>query len=228
MTPIETRSRHVPTGANPGTHYELFAGLRDGSAAYLITGATALALHGVPRLTPDIDLLVDPCPANLERLERLLAGWGYGEPAPPVAAAGGVAVRRFRHSQSALSEIDIVLVSPETFARLRAGAAVANLVDVGIPIVGAADLLALKGQSACATDREDANGLETLFSIQTGEAGSDEDTRREQIRKFSRWSIAARLDWLLAAARLAHGLSPEARPMTRGLVRRRPWTERRG
>ena len=55
-------------GAGPGTHYELFAGMRNAGVSYLVTGATALTLHGVPRLTPDVDLAVDPDPANLERL----------------------------------------------------------------------------------------------------------------------------------------------------------------
>jgi hypothetical protein len=206
----------------------LFAGLRDSGVAYLVTGATALVLHGVPRLTPNVDLAVDPAPANLERLERLLAMWGYGN-AVAAAPAGAVAdVRRFRNPSATLDEIDIVLPSLEEFARLQAGADLVTLVDVGIPVVGAADLQALKGGSGAKTDQEDAEGLAVLAAIRAGDTGSDADTRREQIRKFSRWSIAARLDWLLASARLAKGLSPEARAMTRGLVRRNPWTRRRG
>jgi len=217
----------LPCAAGPATHYELFAGLRDSGVAYLVTGATALVLHGVPRLTPGIDLAVDPHPANLERLERLLAAWGYGEARAAEPPATCAALRRFRKPSAALGEIDIVPVSAEAFPRLQARAAVATLVDVGIPVVGAADLRALKAGSSSGTDREDADGLGVLASIRAGEAGSDTDTRREQIRKFSRWSVAARLDWLLAAARLAKGLSPEAKPMTRGLVRRNPWTQRR-
>ncbi len=147
---------------------------------------------------------------------------------PPRRRAAGAAVRSFRNAAATLDEIDIVLPSPEEFARLQAGAGLVTLVDVGIPLVGAADLQALKEGSGAGTDREDAEGLEVLASIRAGGAGSDTDTRREQIRKFSRWSVAARLDWLLATARLNKGLSPEAKPMTRGLVRRRPWTERRG
>jgi len=215
-------------GAGPATHYELFAGLRDSGVAYLVTGATALVLHGVPRLTPDVDLAVDPAPANLERLERLLAMWGYGEAVATAPAGAVAAVRRFRNPAAALDEIDIALPSPEEFARLQAGADLATLVDLGIPVVGAADLRALRQRSVATSDQEDAAGLAVLAAIRAGEAGSEADTRREQIRKFSRWSIAARLDWLLAAARLAKGLSPEARPMTRGLVRRNPWTRRRG
>jgi len=215
-------------GAGPSTHYELFAGLRDSGVTYLLTGATALVLHGVPRLTPDIDLAVDPRPANLERLERLLAAWGYGEAGVAMPAAAGATLARYRHPRSALDELDIVRATPGDFSRLQRGSTVVDLVDVAIALVGAADLRAIKAGADTDAGREDAAGLDVLASIRTGEAGSAADTRREQIRKFSRWSVAARLDWLLAAARLRKGLSPEAKPMTRGLVRRRPWTQRRG
>lgn len=214
--------------SGPTTHYDLFAGLHDAGVNYLVTGATALSLHGVPRLTPTVDLAVDADAGNLGRLERLLTTWGYREAAAATPAGAAAAVRRFRNPSVALEAIDVVQPAREEFARLRAGAARLTLVDVGIPVVGAADLQALKAAGGGTTDREDADGLSVLAAIRAGEAGNDTDTRREQIRKFSRWSVAARLDWLLAAARLAKGLPPEAKPMTRGLVRRHGWTQRRG
>ena len=217
----------APVASGPATHYELFTGLRDSGVAYLVTGAVALTLHGVPRLTPDVDLVVDPNPANLGRLVRLLAAWGYAETAPATTTVRGAAVRRFRHARSALGEIDIVTPAPEEFLAQQESSTLVTLVDVGIPLVGAAGLRTLKEKSGAAADRDDAAGLDTLASIRAGEQGGDDETLREQIRKFSRWSVAARLDWLLSAARLSRGLSPEAKPMTRGLVRRNPWTQRR-
>jgi len=210
----------------PDTHYEIFAGLRDARVSYLVTGATALVLHGVPRITPDVDLAVDPNPANIERLERLLAAWGYAETRGEAAAAEGAPVRRFRHPRSALDEIDVVLPPRADAARLRAGSAVVSLVDLEIPIVGAADLISLKTASGTPSDRDDAAGLKLLAAIREGDPGADGETRRTQIRKFSRWSVPARLDWLLASARQRKGMSPEARPMTRNL-RSRPWAGRR-
>lgn len=220
--------RHVstpgpPTASGPATHYDLFAGLRDARVAYLATGAIALVLHGVPRLTPDVDLVVDPEPANLGRLERLLAAWGYGEPVTAAPVPAGTAVRRFRKPAATLDEIDIVLPTPAEFERLRASQTLVSLVDIDIPLVGTTDLHEIKESADSISGREDARSLEILAAVRAGETGSDADTRREQIRKFSRWSAAARLDWLLAAARLARGLAPEAKPMTRGLVRRRGW-----
>ena len=214
----------VSPGSGPATHHEFFAGLRDAQVAFLVTGAVALVLHGVPRLVPEIELAVDPDPANLARLERRLALWGYGEPGPPATDADGAPVRRFRHPLAALAALDAVLPAAGEYARLRAGAAAVSLVDLEIPLVGADDLRARLERSGAAADREDAAALRLAAALRAGEAcGADDETRREQIRKFSRWSVAARLDWLLAAARLGRGLAPEARPMTRGLVRRRGW-----
>lgn len=202
----------------PTTHYLLFAGLHDAGIDYLVAGATALTLHGVPRLTTAIDLIVDPDPANLERQARLFGAWGYAV----AAGAAADARRSFRHPSAALDRVDCVPAAPGEFPRLRSRAARASLVDVDIPFLGADDLRTLRERDGAA-GREDADALTALAAVRAGDAGAGEDTRREQIRKFSRWSIAARCDWLLAAARLDKGLSPEARPMTRGLVRRRGW-----
>ncbi|HEY5998694.1 MAG TPA: hypothetical protein VI078_05255 [bacterium] len=209
----------APSPAGPATHYELFAGLRDAGVTYLATGAVALVLHGVPRLTGDVDLAVAPDATNLARLERLLAAWGYGEAALE-AGADGVPIRRFRHPASALAEIDAVLPSATAFEDLRVRAAGAHLVDLEIPLVGADDLLALCEARGTETGIADAAGLRLLAALRAGGDAVGDETRSEQVRKFSRWSAAARLDWLLAAARLAKGLSPEARPLTRGLKRR--------
>lgn len=211
-------------GAGPATHYELFAGLRDAGVDWLLGGAVALVLHGVPRLLPQVELVVDTDPANLERLARRIAAWGYGEAGAPQIGVDGAPVRRFLHPLAALAPLDVVRPAAGDYARLRAGAATAALVDLEIPHLGAGDLRARLERSGATADREDAASLRLAVALRAdAECGTDDETRREQIRKFSRWSVAARLDWLLAGARLGRGLAPEARPMTRGLVRRRGW-----
>lgn len=44
---------------------------------FLIVGAHALAAHGRPRATGDLDLFVDPTPPNARRLGAVLAAFGY-------------------------------------------------------------------------------------------------------------------------------------------------------
>jgi len=48
------------------------------SVEYLIVGAYALAFHGSPRTTGDIDVLVNPTPSNAERVLLALADFGFG------------------------------------------------------------------------------------------------------------------------------------------------------
>lgn len=45
-------------------------------ARFLVVGAHAMAVHGVPRATGDLDIWVDPEPANAERAWRALLEFG--------------------------------------------------------------------------------------------------------------------------------------------------------
>lgn len=45
---------------------------------YLIVGGYALAFHGVPRYTGDLDVLVNPEPENAQRILAALADFGFG------------------------------------------------------------------------------------------------------------------------------------------------------
>lgn len=50
---------------------------------YLIVGAFALAYHGFPRYTGDIDILVRRSSVNAERLQAALADFGFGSAGIP-------------------------------------------------------------------------------------------------------------------------------------------------
>jgi hypothetical protein len=56
--------------------FDLIAALLDADVRFVVVGAHALAIHGVPRATQDIDLLVDTDTANVLRLWRALAEFG--------------------------------------------------------------------------------------------------------------------------------------------------------
>ena len=45
---------------------------------YIIVGAYALAYHGVPRFTGDIDILVKPTPENADLIVKSLSEFGFG------------------------------------------------------------------------------------------------------------------------------------------------------
>ena len=52
--------------------------LNSNGVEYLIVGAVALAHHGLPRYTGDLDVLVRNTPENAQRLERMLRDFGFG------------------------------------------------------------------------------------------------------------------------------------------------------
>lgn len=67
----------------PEDFVDLVSCLREEDAEFVIVGAHALAAHGVPRATGDLDVLVRPTIANAERVYRALVRFGA-----PVQAHG--------------------------------------------------------------------------------------------------------------------------------------------
>jgi len=59
--------------------FDLLQALVDARARFLVVGAHAMAVHGVPRGTQDLDVWIDPSPENAKRVwEALLV---FGAPA---------------------------------------------------------------------------------------------------------------------------------------------------
>jgi len=52
--------------------------LNSNEVEYLVVGAFAVAYHGFPRYTADLDLLLRPTPANACRVLRALQSFGFG------------------------------------------------------------------------------------------------------------------------------------------------------
>jgi hypothetical protein len=58
---------------------EFLALLNSSEVEYLVVGGYALAAHGHPRYTGDIDIWLNPTAANIENLMKALAAFGFGE-----------------------------------------------------------------------------------------------------------------------------------------------------
>ena len=62
----------------------IFAALEQSGTRYLVVGGVAVVLHGYPRFTADLDLVLALDPANLRLALDALAQLGY-RPRAPVA-----------------------------------------------------------------------------------------------------------------------------------------------
>ena len=128
-------------------------------AEYLLVGAYAMAAHGVPRATGDIDLWVRPSRENARRV--LLALQRFGAPLFDLTAADlarpgtvfqlGVPPRRI----DILTSIDGV-----TFATAWPRRIAARLGDVEVPVIGREDLVRNKRSAKRPKDLLDVRLLE--------------------------------------------------------------------
>jgi hypothetical protein len=55
---------------------EMLSALSEAGVEFLVVGAHALAAHGAPRATGDLDVWVNPTPANAHRVIRALTAFG--------------------------------------------------------------------------------------------------------------------------------------------------------
>jgi hypothetical protein len=78
---------------------------------YAVAGAVALAIHGVPRATTDLDLLVDP--RDLDALLGVARARQFGIEALPMRFSDGMEVRRMTKVDGAeMLTLDLLLVNP--------------------------------------------------------------------------------------------------------------------
>ncbi|MBM4440126.1 MAG: hypothetical protein FJ027_06880 [Candidatus Rokubacteria bacterium] len=55
---------------------DMLSALSDENAEFLLVGAYAVAVHGIPRATADLDIWVRPSPENAVKVRRALARFG--------------------------------------------------------------------------------------------------------------------------------------------------------
>jgi hypothetical protein len=56
---------------------EFIQSLNDNDVRYLVVGGYAVALHGYPRYTKDIDIWIEPDPENANRMVRAIIQFGF-------------------------------------------------------------------------------------------------------------------------------------------------------
>ena len=142
---------------NPDYH-DILSAFNAGQVEYLLVGAYALAAHGAPRATGDIDLWIRPLPENARRAWLALAG--FGAPleqvresdlaTPGMVVQIGTAPRRI----DILTAIDGVALDEAWQGRVEV------VVDgLTIPVIGRDDYLRNKRATGRLRDQADIEAL---------------------------------------------------------------------
>jgi hypothetical protein len=151
---------------------KLLARLTEGGADFVLVGGLAVNAWGVVRGTKDVDIVVDPDPANLKRVaEVAVAAGGHvqrGEAmlgsAFSIAAemAGGEQVA----IETELGRLDVVqgLEGVPSFAELRGRATEAEVLGVPVAVCSVDDLRAMKLTAGRGQDLLDVENLDAALN----------------------------------------------------------------
>lgn len=151
--------------------------LNRAQARYVIVGGFAAVMHGVPRVTGDIDLIIDLAPAEAEKALRALLQLGLRTPLPvdPLLFANpihrddwiktkGMTVFSLYDPQPGGPTVDLFVENPIPFNALWDRSKTIYLQNQPARVCSITDLIELKLKSARPVDLEDIRTLRGLES----------------------------------------------------------------
>lgn len=131
--------------------------LQSRGIAHAVCGALALAVHGRPRATKDIDILVDP--AALDDAKTILRALGYDLAAAPMTFRSGVTVHRVSRVESKeILTVDLIVADGVLAEALRDRTSV-PWASRSLWVVSRESLVAMKRLAARPQDRADLHAL---------------------------------------------------------------------
>ncbi len=153
----------------------IFKKLNDEKIKYIVVGGLAVNLHGIPRMTYDIDLLLDIEETNIHKFLNLLSEWGFKPKAPVHIMDLARASKRqeWIHEKNmkafslinptwAISEIDVIIDAPVDYADAEKHVKRISTGTVTIPTISIPDLIKMKRKTGRQQDKTDIKYLEAL------------------------------------------------------------------
>ena len=137
---------------------ELLRLLEENGVDYMIVGGYAVAFHGHPRFTKDIDVFFDSTEDNVSRLRKALNTFGFAEedlPVEPFLAKGNVLTFGVVPTRvDLINDIDGV-----TYEEARANVVRGRYGNVEVTFIGLSDLVRNKKATPRAQDKVDVDEL---------------------------------------------------------------------
>ena|SRR6266849_4472375 len=137
---------------------EFIESLNSHQVEYLIIGAFALAFHGVPRFTGDIDILVRRSPENAARIERVLVHFSFASLG--LSAADFAASDRIIQLGHPPNRIDLLTsITGVEFEEAWSGRVAAKLHEIPVFLIGEEALIRNKRARGRTQDKADLEAL---------------------------------------------------------------------
>ncbi len=157
-------------------YYEkIFGRLNSEGVDYVVVGGIALVLHGVVRLTADLDLMVHLTEGNLRKFVNIMNELGY-MPRVPVKAEEFISAENrrrwandknmkvfsFFHPESPVNLIDVFVNEPISYDLVKSDLVEIKSGNIPIPVVSVKNLIRLKQISGRPQDIADIKALEEI------------------------------------------------------------------
>jgi hypothetical protein len=154
---------------------EVFRELNRAKVRYLVVGGGAVVLHGVVRMTADLDLFVDFEEKNLLKFAEVLTDLGYRPKIPVKASDFAVKSNRekwkkeknmlvfsFYHLKRFQDHVDVFVYEPVEFEKAYKEREVVKVGNVKIPIISIKYLRKMKAIAGRPQDLADIEALKEV------------------------------------------------------------------
>ena len=158
-------------------YLDLFRSLHEHHVRYLLVGGLAMNLHGVPRMTMDVDLVLALDDANLDAFIACARALGLKPQAPvqlealkdPVQRRDWIEQKHMiafaLNAPGAAATVDVLIQHPLNMESALAASIRRDLDGVPVSLCAIADLIRTKQDTG---RRQDATDIEHLRRIQNG------------------------------------------------------------
>lgn len=157
----------------------IFQALNNQKVKYLVVGGVAVYLHGIPRFTKDLDLLVDMSPANLKRMIQAFEKIGY-IPRIPVNALDFADPKKreewikeknmkaftFIQTKPPFEQVDIVFAGGISYQEAVKKKKKIVSKEVPLWVISIEDLIRMKSKAGRTQDQADIVSLKKVKRIQ--------------------------------------------------------------
>lgn len=157
-------------------YLQLFQKLQQHQVRYLICGGLAVNIYGIPRMTADIDILLDFTDENLNKFETVIKQLLYQTTLPvslktfvnkeereKAKAEKNLIAYSYFNSRSNYMNLDVLLDSPIAFEELWATKDTRTNDELTINLVSVQHLIALKKYANRKQDQDDIILLSKLL-----------------------------------------------------------------
>lgn len=144
---------------------------------YIVVGGMAINFYGIPRMTYDIDLILDLEDNNLRKYLCLMKKWGF-RPKVPIDIMDFAKEEKRKdwiknknmkafnlvNPNWPVSEIDIVINTPIDYKKAIKSLKYIKINNVSIPAIGIHDLIKMKEKTGRNQDKQDIQNLKKIYN----------------------------------------------------------------